>query len=412
MKSKIQDLAILGGEQLFGHELHVGRPNIGNREKFMERVNAILDNRWFTNNGPHVQQLEEQLSDYLGVEHCILLCNGTTALEIAIRGLDLSGEVIIPSFTFVATAHALQWQQITPVFCDVAPGSHHIDPDAIERHITPKTTAIMGVHVWGETCDTTRLAAIAAQHRLKLLYDAAHALGCSNEGRMIGNFGDAEVFSFHATKFFNTFEGGAITTNNAELAQKIRFMRNFGFAGYDDVRYLGINGKMSEVSAAMGLSVFESLEEIIDINEANYHHYETHLQNIPGVRLFPYNEAEKRNYQYIIVEINEAVTGINRDTLTDILHRENILARRYFYPGCHQMEPYRSFFPYAEMLLPNTNQLVQRVMSLPNGTTVTSVDIEKICDLIAFCVAHGHEISEMTVLRKAGLRKAGYRKCL
>ena len=181
------------------------------------------------------------------------MCNATVALEIAIRAMGMSGEVIVPSFTFVATAHALQWQEITPVFCDIDPRTHNLDPNRIEEMITPRTTGIIGVHVWGRPCAVDALAEIAQRRHLKLLFDAAHAFGCSYQGQMIGNFGDAEVFSFHATKFFNTFEGGAVVTNDDELAAKMRLMKNFGFHGYDNVIYVGTNGKMSEVSAAMGL---------------------------------------------------------------------------------------------------------------------------------------------------------------
>lgn len=201
------------------------------------------------------------------------------------------------------------------------------------------------MHLWGQPCDVETLTEIAQKHNLKLMLDAAHAFGCSYKGRMIGNFGDAEVFSFHATKFFNTFEGGAVVTNNDELAAKIRLMKNFGFAGYDNVIYIGTNGKMSEVSAAMGLTEIESLNEFITTNYHNYKQYQRGLLNLPGVRLLTYNQAEKCNYQYIVLEIDETITEISRDQLLKTLWAENILARRYFYPGCHRMEPYRSYFP-------------------------------------------------------------------
>ncbi|MEI2422502.1 DegT/DnrJ/EryC1/StrS family aminotransferase, partial [Arthrospira platensis SPKY2] len=174
------------------------------------------------------------------------MCNGTIALEILIRATELKGEVIVPSFTFIATAHALQWQEITPVFCDIDPKTHTLDPLAVEKMITPRTSGIIGVHVWGQPCNIEALTEIANQHNLKLVFDASHAFGCSYQGTMIGNFGEAEVFSFHATKFVNTFEGGAVVTNNDELAAKIRLMKNFGFAGFDNVIYIGTNGKMDE----------------------------------------------------------------------------------------------------------------------------------------------------------------------
>jgi dTDP-4-amino-4,6-dideoxygalactose transaminase len=393
VKDNIQELAIFGGTPTFPEKLHVGRPNIGNRDHLLVRINDMLDRNWLSNNGPYVQEFEQQISDTLNVKHCIAMCNGTIALEIAIRALELSGEVIIPSFTFIATAHALQWQEITPVFCDVDPETHTINPWRIEAMITPRTSGIIGVHVWGKPCNIDILAEIANKHNLKLLFDASHAFGCSFNGRMIGNFGQAEIFSFHATKFLNSFEGGAIVTNDDELAAKIRLMKNFGFAGYDNVIYIGTNGKMTEISAAMGLTGLESLDEFIKINYRNYCQYRSEFSDIPGLRFLIYNEAESSNYQYIILEVDETITGISRDTLMNILWAENVLARRYFYPGCHRMEPYRSYFPHAGLLLPETEQLAQRVLVLPTGTAVDSVDIRKICQVVRVAIQNGQEVS-------------------
>ena len=217
--------------------LHVGRPNIGNRERFLQRVNEILDRRWLSNNGPVVQEFEKKIAETLGVKHAIAMCNATAAIEIACRALGLKGEVILPSYTFVATAHALQWQEITPVFCDMDPATHNIDPAKIERLITPKTTGIVGVHVWGRGCDTEAIQEIAARRNLKVMYDASHGFGCSKAGRMIGAFGECEVFSFHATKFINALEGGVVATNNDELAYQMRMMTNFGFTDFDKGRF-------------------------------------------------------------------------------------------------------------------------------------------------------------------------------
>lgn len=394
MKTTINDLAIFGSSPAFQDILHVGRPNIGNRQRFLERANDILDRCWLTNNGKYVQEFEQRLADFLGVKHCIVMCNATVALEITIRALGMSGEVIVPSFTFVATPHSLQWQQITPVFCDINPLTHSIEPERIEELITPRTTGIIGVHVWGVPCAVEQLEEIARRRGLKLLFDAAHAFSCSHRGRMIGNFGDAEVFSFHATKFFNTFEGGAVTTNNDDLAAQIRLMKNFGFAGYDNVVYVGTNGKMTEISAAMGLSSLERLDEFIAVNRRNYAAYSTNLEGIPGIRILPYNDREQCNYQYIVLEIDETAANIGRDALLQTLQAENIMARRYFFPGCHRMEPYRSFFPHAGLLLPETEKLVQKVMSLPTGTAVTEEDIAKICSVIRLVLENGTEVAK------------------
>jgi dTDP-4-amino-4,6-dideoxygalactose transaminase len=393
-KTTIDDLAIFGGVPAFSEKLHVGRPNISEREAFLRRMNDLLDRRWFTNNGPYVLEFERQIAELTGVRHAVAMCNATVALEIAIRALELTGEVLVPSFTFIATAHALQWQQITPVFCEIDPKTHNLAPEKLERMITPRTTGIIGVHVWGRPCDIESIQEIAQRRGLKLLLDAAHAFGCSYQGKMIGNFGEAEVFSFHATKFLNTFEGGAVVTNNDQLAEKIRLMRNFGFAGYDDVIYVGTNGKMTEPSAAMGLSNLESMDEFIAMNQQNYETYLSELADIPGLNLIRYDPGEKNNFHYVIVEIDETVFALSRDMLVKILHAENVLARRYFYPGCHQMEPYRSLFPHAGLLLPETEQLTQRVMSLPNGTAVTKEDVRRVSAIIRLVVQNSYEISQ------------------
>lgn len=389
VKRSLQDLAVFGGPAAFSERFHVGRPNIGNRERFLQRINDLLDRRWLTNDGPFVQELEQQIAERLGVRHCIAMCNGTVALEIAIRAAGLSGEVIVPAFTFIATAHALQWQEITPVFCDVDPRSHTIDPRRVVELITPRTTGIVGVHLWGGACQVDALTEIADAHGLRLLFDAAHAFGCSYRGRMIGNFGAAEVLSFHATKFFNTFEGGAIVTNDEQIAARARLMKNFGFAGYDRVIYVGTNGKMSEVSAAMGLTGLESLDEFVAVNHRNYQQYQRELDGLPGVRLLAHDETERQNYQYVVLEIDQHEAQVSRDQLLHILWAENILARRYFYPGCHRMEPYRSYFPHASLLLPETERLTQRVLVLPTGTAVTLDEISTICQIIRFAIAHG-----------------------
>lgn len=394
IKQSISDLAIFGGKPAFDHMLHVGRPNVGNRDRFIERVNELLDRRWFTNRGPFVQELEEGIQDRLGVKHCIAMCNGTIGLEIAIRALGLTGEVIVPAFTFIATAHSLQWQAIKPVFCDVDTQTHNIDPAQVEQMITPLTTGIIGVHLWGRPANIDRLQEISDRNNLKLLFDAAHAFNCTYKGKMIGNFGDAEVFSFHATKFFNTFEGGAVTTNNDELAEKIRLMQNFGFMGLDNVVYIGTNGKLHEVSAAMGLTGLESLEQFIDVNYRNYKRYQVSLDSLPGIKLHTFPEDEKNNYQYIVLEIEENDTGISRDRIVEILHSENVRARRYFYPGCHKMEPYKSYFPHAGLLLPVTEKLVGRVMTLPTGTAVKEEQIGEICELLSFIVENSRSINE------------------
>jgi len=394
IKACVDELALFGGQPLFEETLHVGKPNIGSREKLFERMNDLLDRGWLTNNGPYVRELESRIAELTSTRHCIAMCNGTIALEIAVRALGLTGEVIVPSFTFVATAHCLQWQEITPVFCDVQQDSHLLDPERVENLITPKTSGIIGVHLWGTPCEVERLEEVAARHSLRLFFDASHALGVSRNQTMVGGFGDLEVFSFHATKFVNSFEGGAIVTNDDELAAKIRLMKNFGFSGLDNVIYLGTNGKMSEASAAMGLTSLEGMESFVVANRANYVRYQAWLAELPGCRMLEYDESESNNFQYIVLDIDEQEFGLSRDALMEILHAEKIRARRYFYPGVHRMEPYRSLFPNADLVLPNTKRLVERVMCLPTGVAVGADQIDQICSLLQFSAQAAPQIKK------------------
>jgi len=362
--------------------LVVGRPNIGDRQRFLDRVEDILDRRWLTNGGKYVQEFESRVAKFLGVGHCIAVCNATVGLEITIRALELRDEVIVPSFTFVATAHALRWQQIRPVFCDIDPETHNIDPSQIEKLITSRTTGILAVDLWGRACDIESLERIAHNRDLRLIYDASHAFGCTYRGKMIGGFGDAEIFSFHATKFINTLEGGIITTNNASLAEKIRRMKNFGFTGYDQVDHLGTNGKMDEISAAMGLTNLDAIDVFAAANRRNYEAYREELRDNPALELLSYDDGEKHNFQYIVITVDEKKARVSRDDILKELHAHNIIARRYFYPGCHRFEPYRSEQPRANVLLPETERLAARLICLPTGSTIARIDIKRVCEVI------------------------------
>ncbi|HRY17037.1 MAG TPA: DegT/DnrJ/EryC1/StrS family aminotransferase [Candidatus Competibacteraceae bacterium] len=376
----LHDLALFGASPAFAEPLHVGRPNLGSREAFLAYANAIFDRRWLSNNGPLVQEFERRLAEFLGVTHCVAMCNGTIALEIAIRALELKGEVIVPSYTFIATAHALQWQEITPVFADIDLQTHNLDPEAVRRMITPRTTGILGVHLWGRGCPVIELQAVAEEHELKLLFDASHAFGCTHDGVPIGAFGECAVFSFHATKFFNTFEGGAVITDNEDLAVKMRLMKNFGFSGYDNVIYPGTNGKMTEMAAAMGLVNLDAVDEFVAVNRRNHVLYSQRLNAIEGLSVLAYDDCEQNNYQYVVVEVGEAFP-VSRDEIVHALQAENVLARRYFWPGCHNMLPYRAFYPHVGLLLPNTATVADRVIVLPTGATVDESQIETIADI-------------------------------
>lgn len=382
----LTDLAIHGAPPAFDEPLHVGRPNIGNREAFLRNVGQILDNQWLTNNGPFVQEFEQRIADYLGVRHCVAMCNGTIALEIAIRALGLSGEVILPSWTFVATAHALYWQAITPVFADIDPATHNLDPDAVRRMITPRTTGIIGVHLWGRAAPVDELQVIADQHGLKLMFDAAHAFGSTYKGRRIGQFGACEVLSFHATKAFNTMEGGAVVTDDDELAETVRLMRNFGFAGYDNVIHPGTNGKMVEVCAAMGLANLDAFDETIAANRRNHATYRQALADTAGIAVLNYESNERNSHHYVVIEVGDACAA-SRDEILAALHAEKILARKYFWPGCHRMQPYRDLFPHAGLGLEHTNAVAERLIVLPNGMSVSEEAVRTISNVVRMASA-------------------------
>jgi dTDP-4-amino-4,6-dideoxygalactose transaminase len=370
---------------VFPEPLHVGRPNIGDRTTFLRLVEESLDRRWLTNDGPLVREFEARIADYVGVKHCVAMVNGTIALEIAIRALGLTGEVIVPSFTFVATAHALRWQGLTPVFADIDSESHTLDVNAVRARITPRTTGIIAVHLWGRPADVAGLEALAKEHGLSLLFDAAHAFGTGIGSRMIGSFGRAEVYSFHATKFFNSLEGGAIVTDDDEVASRARLMRNFGFAGEDTVVMDGTNGKMTEICAAMGIANLGAINDVIAINERNYHAYVDKLEGVPGIRILPIEGGGPRNFQYVVMLVDETCP-VSRDDVLARLRKANVLARRYFWPGVHRVEPYRTLEPEAGLALPTTERIANQVIVLPTGSAVDVEAVETIAGLVRAAV--------------------------
>ena len=385
-------LAVLGGTPAFNEPVHVGRPNLGDRSRFMARVEGMFDRLWLTNNGPLVAEFESVVASIAGVRHCIATCNGTLALEIAVRAAGLTGEVVTTPFTFVATPHSLRWQGITPVFADVDPMTHNLDPVQVERKITERTTGILGTHVWGRPCAVDALTDIADSHGLPLLFDASHGLGCASEGRMIGGFGTAETFSFHATKFVHSFEGGAIVTNDDALAERARLIRNFGFADYDRVESIGTNGKMAEVAAAMGLTSLESRDHFIAVNHRNHEAYSRELADVPGLAVMRYDDTSVTTKQYVVIELDETA-ALTRDQLHQVLWAENVLARRYFHPGCHRMEPYRSEQEPERLHMPQTDRLARTCLTLPTGTAVDCDDIAVIAGLIKRAMEGGQAVA-------------------
>ncbi len=373
----------------FKEPQYVGRPNIGNSEHLFGRLKQILDNRWLTNNGPLVIEFEKKICELTSAHHCIATANGTLALELAIRAVGMQGEVLVPTFTFVATAHALAWQSIKPVFVDCEPHTTSMDLAHAQTMINEHTTGIIGVHIWGNCRQTDDLLKFAQHNNLKIIFDAAHAFACTHRGQKISDQGDASIFSFHATKFLNSFEGGAICTTDSDLSQRLRRMRNFGFAGEDDVEEMGTNAKMTEICAAMGLVNFESIDSFIDHNRNNYYCYRDLLKTIHGVDLIPYNETENNNYQYIIVVVDESIAGIDRKGLKKALLDYNVHARRYFYPGIHRMKAYSPQAP-----LPNAEDFSNRVLALPTGTSIGHAEICQIVRIIDKIVCQSNFTNE------------------
>jgi dTDP-4-amino-4,6-dideoxygalactose transaminase len=394
-------LAIFGHAPAFEKPLHVGRPNLPDKRAILARIADVLDSGWLTNGGPCVVEFERRVAAEAGVKHCIATSNGTAALELTVQGLGIAGEVIVPAYTFIATAHALAWHGLRPVFCDVDAATHTLDPEHAARLIGPQTSAILGVHLWGRACNVAALSTIARDRGIPLLFDAAHAFGCTYQGRSIGGFGTCETFSFHATKFVHCAEGGAVVTNDDRLAERIRLLRNFGIAGHDRVTSIGTNAKMSELSAAVGLTSIDNMATIVAINRQNYNAYHRCLRALPGLTFPPCDGRETSNYQYVVVEVDERTAGLTRDELLAVLSAENVLARRYFYPGCHRTAPYAADATIAARPLPVTERLAESVLALPTGLQLDESAIMRIGAIVSEAIEHAAAIRRQLGRRRA-----------
>lgn len=383
MKAAAPELALLGGPPAFAAPLHVGRPNVGDREAVLQAIGEAIDERWLSNNGAKLIAFERRLSEQLGGLHCVATCNATLGLQIVLRALGVAGEVVMPALTFVASAHAVEWERLTPVFADVEAETLCMGPAEAATRIGPETGALLGVHLWGRSADPEGLERLARERGLPLVYDAAHAFGCWRGERPLASFGDAAVLSFHATKVANSFEGGAVVTADAELAERVATMRNFGFVDEDEIVGLGTNAKMSEAAAAMGLASLDALPGFLAANRRNYRAYAEALAGIPGVRLLPF-EPEQANCHHIAIAVDADAAGLDREALRRVLVAEKVLARRYFYPGCHRVPPY-SERPLPE--LPVTDAALERCLSLPTGTAVAAEDVAAIGRIVRLAVA-------------------------
>ena len=363
--------------------LPVGQLYFPSWDKYEATFRELFDRQYYTNHGPLVQRLEARLAEQLAVRHVVCVTNATIGLLMAIEALQLRGKVIVPSFTFIATAQALSWTGVEPVFCDVDPISHQLDPVAVERLIDAEVSAILAVNLWGDACDAEALQAIADRHGISLFFDSAHAMGCSMDGRPIGGSGKLEVFSFHATKVFSSAEGGCITTNDDRLAARLRNIRSsYGAGGAVDVNRTS-NGRMSEAQAAIGLLNLDELPQTLQRNRAIFLQYRAALRGIPGITLHEPKRVNASNHQYIVCQLDPPAFGADRDELLDYLHARRIIARRYFHPGIHRSTPYVDQLPQFVDALPVTDHLNQTLIQLPSGALVGDADVALIGGLIA-----------------------------
>ena len=360
----------------FDEPIYVTRPVLPPLAAFQARLAEVWSTRWLTNAGEQHEQLGRAIRNYLDVPEVSLFNNGTIALLAAVRALGMRGEVITTPFTFPATPHAISWSGATPVFCDIDPVRLTLDPSLVERLITPKTTGILAVHVYGVPCDVRALQAIADRHGLKLVYDAAHAFGTRIDGVGIGNFGDASMFSFHATKLFHTAEGGALTCGTSENREKFDHLKNFGILNQEEVGEVGINGKMNELQAALGLAVLDCVPEELIRRRAVIARYRDGLRGVAGLTIVAEPPGVESSCQYFVVRIDRHAFGCSRDVVFERLKQYNVFARKYFYPLCSDYECYRTLPSSAPGRLPVATEAADQVLCLPlyGALPLTAVD--------------------------------------
>ncbi len=361
----------------------VTRPSMPSFEEYTNEIKDMWNTHWLTNMGPKHRELQKELCEYLSVENVDLLTNGHMALELSMQALNLKGEVITTPFTFASTTHAIVRNNCTPVFCDINPDDFTIDASKIENLITDKTTAIVPVHVYGNVCNIEEIDRIAKKYGLKVIYDAAHTFGVRYKEQGVGNFGDVSCFSFHATKVFNTIEGGAVCFKDEEFGKKIYQLKNFGIHGPECVDGIGANAKMNEFCAAMGICNLRHIDEEIAKRKAVAERYMERLSDIEGIQLNPVQEDVKPNYAYFPVVFDEKEFGANRDQVFDALAEEGIGARKYFYPLTNTYDCYHDRFDPNQT--PVALQISKRVLTLPMYADLALEDVDRICDIILNC---------------------------
>ena len=363
-------------------QITVTSPLLPNLDEFNEMLRDIWASKWITNNGSFHKQLEAELCNYLKVPYISLFTNGTLPLITALQALRISGEVITTPFSFVATTHSIWWNGIKPVFVDIDPSNCGLDPDKIEAAITPKTTAIMPVHCYGKPCDTERIQAIADKYGLKVIYDAAHAFGVEVNGESILNKGDMSTLSFHATKVYNTIEGGALVMHDEQTKKRIDYLKNFGFAGETEVVAPGINSKMDEVRAAYGLLNLKQVDSAIEARHQVAIKYREALRDVEGITFFDDMPGVKHNYSYFPIFVDAEKYGITRDELYFKMKEQNVLGRRYFYPLISTFSTYRGLESAKPSNLPNAHKMADEVICLPMHHALSEDDVMRILDAL------------------------------
>lgn len=365
------------------NQITVTSPLLPNLEEFNELLKQIWDTKWITNNGSFHQRLERELAEYLKVPYISLFTNGTLPLITALQALHISGEVITTPYSFVATTHSIWWNGCKPVFVDIDPATGNIDPDRIEEAITSRTTAIMPVHVYGKPCDTKRIKEIADRHGLKVIYDAAHAFGVEVNGESILNAGDMSTLSFHATKVFNTIEGGAMVMKDAETKKRIDYLKNFGFANETTVVGPGINSKMDEIRSAYGLLNLRQVDAAIEARHQVVIKYREALKDIPGISFWNDMPGVKHNYSYFPIFVDAEEYGMTRDELYFKMKENNVLGRRYFYPLISTFSTYKGCPGANPENLPVATKMAEQVICLPMHHSLSEGDVERVIFEIA-----------------------------
>jgi dTDP-4-amino-4,6-dideoxygalactose transaminase len=362
--------------------VYVTEPYLPPLEEFQEYLREIWDNRWLTNNGRFHREFEDKLCGYLGVPYISLFTNGTLALITALQALGITGEVITTPFSFIATTHALNWNSIKPVFCDIEHEYYTLNPEKIEAAITPETTAILPVHVYGNPCNVDEIQHLAERYKLKIIYDAAHAFGVKINGTSICNYGDLSILSFHATKVFTTFEGGAIVCHDDKMKKQIDYLKNFGYAGESTIVGPGINAKMNEFQAALGLLQLKYIDDAIEKRKYITECYREGLRHIPGIRFLEDMPEVRHCYSYFPIFIDQKEYGKSRDVLYEELKRHNFYGRRYFYPLISQFSPYKNLPSANSGNLTEAEKVASEVLCLPIFPDLDSEAIFRILNII------------------------------